>query len=454
MDFAKNLVSKVKNLYSSEHLKTVAKETGFIKRDTKFTAAMFLEMLLFKVFDNGTVSLNDHSIHVAMANEIQMRKQSIDDRFNENSVKFVRALLQKHMCTQVDKNIDVKCLKNFTSVKIKDSTRFQIPDHLKEHYPGCGGMASQAGVHVQFEFDLLSGQINDLQVTDALKQDQTDAKQTVDMIEKGSLILRDLGYFSTDVLQQIGLKDAFYISRLAHKMKIYELKGESYKEICLKKVHTKMKCNGILYQEMDVYIGEKAKMPVRLIIEMMPQQEVDNRIAKAGKEARKKGRKLSEEYKTAAALNLFITNVPQQWLPTNQVRSLYRLRWQIELRFKSWKSFCRLHACKKMKLHRFETYLYACLLFILINWEISVGLLSVAWQSRGKLISILKCYKAIIQSAAMLNEALFDRGKKLTNYLQLLYQTTFKQLLLEKRKGRLSQQEILLFEFEIKTAIC
>ena len=233
------------------------------------------------------------------------------------------------------------------------------------------------------------------------------------------------------------------------------LKAECYEELCLKKVHTKMKCNGLLHQEMDVYIGEKKKMPVRLIIEMMPEQEVNKRLAKAAKEARKKGRVLSEQYKTAAALNLFITNVPDQWVPTNQVRSLYRLRWQIELRFKTWKSFCKLHACKKMKQHRFETYLYACLLFILINWEISAGFLSIVWQSRGRLISILKCYKAIIQSAAMLREALFDtKEEKLTNYLQLLYQTSFKELLLEKRKGHLSQQEILLLEFEIKTAIC
>ena len=186
MDFTKNLLSKVKSLYSSKHLHCVAKETGFIKRSSKFTAAMFLEMLLFKVFDNGTVSLNDHSVHVAMTHEVQMRKQSIDDRFNVSSVEFVRTLLQQDMGTQINKSIDVECLKNFTSVKIKDSTRFQIPDNLKEQYPGSGGAASKAGVHVQFEFDLLSGKVNDLHLTDALQQDQTDAKQTIEMIEKGS----------------------------------------------------------------------------------------------------------------------------------------------------------------------------------------------------------------------------------------------------------------------------
>ena len=122
---------------------------------------------MFKVFDNGTVSLNDHSVNIAMTHNVQIRKQSIDERFSDRSVEFVRTLLEQHMSTQITKSIEVECLKNFTSVKIKDSTRFQIPDNLKEKYPGSGGAASAAGTHIQFEFDILSGKVNDVYVTDA-----------------------------------------------------------------------------------------------------------------------------------------------------------------------------------------------------------------------------------------------------------------------------------------------
>lgn len=429
----------------------MAKETGFIKRTSKFTATMFLDMLLRKVFDNGTVSLNDHSAYVAMEHNIQMRKQSIDDRFTDKSVEFVRVLLEQHMSTQITKHIDTDCLKNFTSVKIKDSTRFQIPDHLKEAYPGNGGLASKAGIHVQFEFDLLSGKVSDLHVTDSLHQDTTDAKQTIEMVERGSLILRDLGYFSSNTLQEIALKNAYYISRLDHKINIYTLKkNKKYKKIDRKNIHNYLKRRGFLIKELEVYIGED-KVPVRLIVEVMPEQEVNNRLARAHKGARRRGSALTDRYIAAASLNMFITNVPDQWVPTKEIRTLYRLRWQIELRFKTWKSFSRLHAGKKMKLHRFETYLYACLLFILINWEITAGLLSFVWEQRRKLISIIKCYKAIIQSVSQLKEALFDADKKLQRYLETLYQLSFKELLLERRKGHLSQEEILLFNLEINT---
>ena len=56
---------------------------------------MFLEELLFKVFDNGTVSLNDHSVNIAMTHNVQIRKQSIDERFSDRSAEFVRTLLEQ-----------------------------------------------------------------------------------------------------------------------------------------------------------------------------------------------------------------------------------------------------------------------------------------------------------------------------------------------------------------------
>jgi len=414
---------------------------------------MFLELLLFKVFDNGETSLNDHSVHVGIHHQLQIRKQSIDERFNEHSVEFVRTLLEQQIGNQINNNIDVECLRHFSSVKIKDSTRFQIPAHFKEAYPGCGGGASEAGVHTQFEYDVLSGKVVDLHVTDALHADNTDAIQTTEMIQEGSLILRDLGYFSSEILQKIEEKKAYYISRMKSNMKIYEKKKGCYQEVCLKKIHNQMKRHAIPYKELNVFIGEK-KIAVRLLVELMPEQEVNKRLAKAGKVAHKRGKNVTEQYKTMAALNIFVTNVPKEWLPSDQIRTLYRLRWQIEIRFKTWKSFCRLHACKKMKLHRFNTYLYACLLFILITWEISVSLLSIIWKQTSKLISIIKCFKAIIQTTSHLQEALFKAGEKLEIYLEKLYKTGIEQLLLERRKNHLSQEEIMLLKFEIKESIC
>jgi hypothetical protein len=285
--------------------------------------------------------------------------------------------------------------------------------------------------------------VNDLQLTDALYQDTTDALDTIDQIEEGSLLLRDLGYFSTEVLEGIKKAKAYYISRLNPQVTIYQLREGNYVELDLTRIHSQLRAKRVSYQEFDVYIGAHRKVPVRLMIELMPPNEVERRLAKAGKDARKKGRMLSANYKTTAALNMFVTNVPVEWLPPDQIRTLYRLRWQIEVRFKTWKSFCRIHAHKKMNVHRFRTYLYACLLFIFISSEITGNLMSIVWRRTGKLLSFLKCFKAIVAMHGKLKKAMYDEGK-LKQYLEILYGLSSKELLIENRKNNLSQSEIFL----------
>lgn len=406
-------------------------------------AYIFLDMLISQVFDKSQISLNDHSVELGIKHGVAITKQGIDDNFTAESTEFVRTLVEQQLQSQLCKILPLENFRHFTSVKIKDSTRFQVPDNLKDKYPGYGGGASEAGVHVQFEFDLLSGKVADVHVTHALQQDSTDALETVEMIEPGSLLLRDLGYFNMDVLEKIGKRQAYFISRLKPKVKIYEYKEGGYLPMDVEKIHRQMKHGRLAYQELNVYIGEEKKLPVRLIIELVAEKVINTRLAKAHKEAKKKKRQVSELYKAYMSLNLFVSNVPCQWLTTPQIHSIYRLRWQIELRFKVWKSYYHIHANKKMKLHRFETYLYATLLFILINWEIVTNLLSILQEQTGKMLSVLKCYKALVLSAEKFKEALFNPVEKLKTYLEQLYRLAGKQLLLEKRKCHLSVEEIL-----------
>ena len=343
------------------------------------------------------------------------------------------------------------CLERFSSVNIKDSTRFQLPASLKDIYPGSGGGASESGVHIQFEFDIKSGRVNAMKVTNARQQDTTDAQQTVADIEKGSLIIRDLGYFSTKVLHEIETeRKAYYISRLKPGIKIFRCIEGKFKELDLGKEHRALLRHGIAWKELDVYIGEQYKVPVRLMIALMPAEEVEKRMLRAKRNAAKKGRNFNKQYKTYASLGLFITNVPKDWMEPQHIRTVYRLRWQIELRFKCWKGLCHVHKVKKMKLHRFETCLYACLLYILLNWEISMSLLSACLKKTGLLLSVYKCYKAILQCSDILRESLFDGMAKMEKYLKRIEGIDHRNLLLEKRKGHLASGEILLTAIEIK----
>ena len=188
------------------------------------------------------------------------------------------------------------------------------------------------------------------------------------------------------------------------------------------------------HMEVAVLVGEQ-KLPTRLIIEMLPQNEVQRRLSKANREAEKKGRKLTTQYKSRARLNLFLTNIPVEWVATQQVRKLYRIRWQIELRFKAWKSYYRIDAIKKMNHYRFECYIYSTLLHLMINLEIASNFFSILWKHTSKPLSLLKFYKTTSQYIFRLRNAIIKQGIELINYITFLYEISHDKLITEKRKN-------------------
>lgn len=79
-------------------------------------------------------------------------------------------------------------------------------------------------------------------------------------------------------------------------------------------------------------------------------------------------------------MNVYITNTSLEEVPSNYVHSLYSLRWQIEILFKTWKSFFEMDACKTMKREHLKYHLY------------------------GKLIGILFCSSTMFQMRQLLLE--------------------------------------------------
>jgi hypothetical protein len=228
---------------------------------------MFVDGVVFKDRDNSTISLNDHCVALQYRYGIKIQKQSLDARFDQSGVDLIKELLKLQLSTQLSASINDGALnavlQKFSSVKIKDSTRFQIDESLKEFYPGSSGGASGAGIHIQFEFDLLSGRVVDLDLTNALKQDNTDAIEKKALLNQGDLIIRDLGYSSTEVFEHIIERGAFFLNRLTPAISVYRY--GSTEKIDFSAIQRKMKRKGLRQMEMQVHVGPK-RLPVRMIL--------------------------------------------------------------------------------------------------------------------------------------------------------------------------------------------
>src|SRR4029453_9710184 len=90
--------------------------------------------------------------------------------------------------------------------------------------------------------------------------------------------------------------------------------------------------------ECAVTLGERQHLAARRGAGRVRQDVAETRRRRLRRAARDKGRQVSATRLSLAAWTVFVTNVPAERLTLREALVLGRMRWQIELLFKLWKS--------------------------------------------------------------------------------------------------------------------
>lgn len=380
----------------------------------------------------SNAALEEHSLQVS--------KQAIDGKFTSSCVSFVKELLAEALSSQITSSLASSDLQLFKTVRIKDSTTFGINESLSELFEGYGkggGRSCKSGISIQYEFDIKTNKILDIDLQSAVKRDSTDAISKKDDIRKGDLILRDLGYYSDQVLEEIISKEAFIISKLYHNLTVYNQNGKRINFLAL---YHHMMQNGINHQDIDVFIGQN-KRPVRLIIELLPDTIYQDRIRQRNKKNKVTGYTTSEDFKGKAHFNLYICNIPRSDCAWETIPKIYRIRWQIELVFKIWKSILHIDNLPKMNKDRFLSTIYLKLLWILLNWKIISDYRNYCFLTYSKLLSLTKCFQTMNEKSFKLRKALYSSTLSLEATVLELVDLLQKGHWMEKRKNRQNFEE-------------
>lgn len=387
------------------------------------------------------------AIETKATHGIDISKQGIDQRFNEGAQKYIQSLISQELSTLVSANINTGWLDLFKRVSIKDSTEFDLNERLKEKLPGFGGNASRSGVCIQYDFDVKSGKVNDLAITPASRSDAKDALTSIGNVQEGDLVIRDLGYFTLKFYMAVQEILAFFISRLNVRILVFEKKADdTFERLDFGKLHQTMKENQISRMDKNVFIGENEKFPARLIIELLPDAVFNERMRRVNvsKTKHSRGHKtFTTDYIDRARFNLFMTNIPPDKLDGETVAKIYKLRWQVELIFKTWKSIFGIHEIGPMKYHRLMCTLNARLLLILINWETFIVHRARLYMKTGNLISINKCFKTLKDRSSQLREILINDCIGIEQWIRWTEDIFETKHWLEKKKNKLGQLEIL-----------
>jgi Transposase DDE domain len=192
---------------------------------------------------------------------------------------------------------------------------------------------------------------------------------------------------------------------------------------------------------------QREKIPCRLIIERVSNKEYERRLEKARISAKSKGVGISELYKLKLRYNSFITNVSSNILPIAAIRKTYYPRWQIELVFKTWKSFFRIDRIKKVKKERLECQLMAKLLWILINRRLFRKCNKhVKKEDKEQGISLIIFFKRCLKFTATLRLVLLKK-LSIIKWLKKIYLPLIEDCACESPKNKQSHYQTLNTNF-------
>ncbi|MDQ0273981.1 hypothetical protein J2S17_005942 [Cytobacillus purgationiresistens] len=179
----------------------------------------------------------------------------------------------------------------------------------------------------------------------------------------------------------------------------------------------------------EAYIGQNQKLPARVIIHRLTENQTQIRLKNQAIREKKKGIVMKEKSKHLMGMNVYITNTSPEEVPTDYVHSLYSLRWQIEILFKTWKSFFEIDECKAIKKERLECHLYGQLISILLCSSTMFQMRQLLLEKKRQELSEYKAIYMIKDYFPLLFQAMAVGTGGLLKILHRLYQ-------LLKKNGR------------------
>ena len=433
------------NHFDLEEIEQLARDKKFVQRESKLNGKTFLNLIIFNSNSLHDESLNDLTIALNKNHGVDISEQGLDDRFNAYAVQFLTAALEDLLRQQLAEKVSFRNCLEFKRILIKDSVCFQVDESLAKHYPGSGGSGSKANVRIQFEYDLLDGKIVDLSLNAFNDQDAKNSVLTLDVVNDGDLIVRDLAYMHLESLQGIVKRIGHFLCRLNTQAKVYQEQDGKMIALDFTAIVQTMRQHNIRQIEETVFIGKNRELQVRLFIYLLPEAVYNERMRKASSAAKSKGRQISKEYKARAGLNLFITSATEELISVETAWQIYTLRWQIELTFKVWKSLCKIDKVKKVKKNRLECYIWSKLLLIVLCWRVAWFTGMLLRRHHGRNISYFKAFKTLMHDVGTLKKIFVDGTLAVESYLAEFLILSSKKHLLEKKKGRENYSPEVLF---------
>lgn len=355
---------KTRSPLSYINLDAIAKNVKFIRRKSKKISAEGILTSLIKSVIIGKGSFNQMATNLKSSEAKSISRQGVFLRINEKCVDFLRQTAYQLLNSMAIPASKICCKHGIKRILTEDSTFQKMNARNSGNYPAHGNkQGATAGFKIDLIYDLLTGLPIFQGLFSGTTQDKTIGKFMLDLVKAGDLVLRDMGYFSASVFQAINELKAFWLSRLPANVNVEMLDGT----LLEKKLRSRS--NNMIDEV--VFVGN-GKLRCRLVA-----VRADDALATQRRRSRRKASKNtpSQQSLIRDGWHLLLTNLPES-VQKEELFEIYRLRWNIEVRFKAWKQAIRMKDVFKgvSNFYHYESLIYAALIFQLITLNVASSL--------------------------------------------------------------------------------
>jgi len=416
--------------------------TGFRSRPSPLGGAELAFALVGGWLSNPQASRSE------LAQLSGVSKQALDQSLGEKAATFLAQLLEWCIAQRIGaaQPTTAELLARFKAVYVMDSSTVSLPPSLKDQWPGCGkagsGSHSEAGLKLHVALDLVGGELLGPALTSARTHDRAGPHQAYDL-EAGSLRLADLGYFNLKRLGELERSGVYFLSKVQTGTQVYRADGT---RVGMGQGLAELPAEQSSFDQ-TLEVGKTERLKCRVVGWRVPNEVSQARQEEFKHLEQKRQRPISGEKLEMSYWTVYLTNVEAAKLSGEEVAVLYRLRWQIELLFKLWKSQCEIDQWQSTKGWAIMCELYAKVIGAVVqHWlvvesgwqEAERSLIKVSRVIRGRAWGWLRHYKdwlkvgpveqgAVAAELAQLKASLsqgqgcrLDRAKAQPNSFQLV----------------------------------
>lgn len=329
---------------------TIARQTGFIRRQREVTGAGFAQALVLGSLAQPNATRKQLH-HQAGQAGLQISVQGFDQRFNAQGVMFMQTLLETTLTQMVHSNDPIVVLPQFKGVYVTDCSRL---------------VWGQTGLKVAVRWDIQSGGLQAEMMP--LTQHDQKAALVEQPMPRGALHLGDLGFFNLQRFQRWSAQGVYWLTRYKVGTRLFTPEGDP--------IDLKALLTGDAPISLTVRVGcGRRALRAELHAARLSGDALSRRLTRLTEQARLDQRPLSQRQLDLVGWTLYLTNIPD--LTFEQAHILARTRWQIELLFKLWKSHGQVLLSRSDNPARQLCEGYAKLIAVIIaHWTLLVA----GWQ--------------------------------------------------------------------------